>query len=205
MKKIIRTLLASLVLIALGLTLPSCEQESLIYDGPPVVEFSNFSWGLALSTTAQPHYTWVGTGAFWSTEIRGVRPDTSLQVQLIGPHHPHDLTLSYRVADTVFRLIARNIIVTTRPTTLESGAPAVVNTDFVVTPTTATPAMYTVLNNGNITIPANSSFGRLRIGLNPTTIPAPATTTRDIWLVLMPGTVAPAENYRVFRLRIRNM
>ncbi|HAJ98783.1 MAG TPA: hypothetical protein DCM62_02040 [Bacteroidales bacterium] len=205
MKKIIRTLLASLVLIALGLTLPSCEQESLVYDGPPVVEFSNFSWGLALSTAAQPHYAWVGTGAHWSTEIRGVRPDTSIQVQLIGPHHPHDLTLSYRVADTVFRLIARNIIVTSRPTVLEDGTPAVVLRDFVVIPRTATPEMFTVLNNGNITIPANSSFGRLRIGLNPATIPLPVTTTRDLWLVLEPGTVAPAENYRVFRLRIRNL
>jgi|GEM_PF-1357570 hypothetical protein len=204
MKKIIRTLLAGMVLIAFGLTLPGCEQESLVYDGPPVVEFSNFSWGLALGTAVQPHYSWATVGNFWFTEIRGVRADTSLQVQLIGPHHPHDLTLSYRVADTVFRLVARNFISLTRPDSID-GRLAVAGTDFIVTPTTATPAMYSILNNGNIIIPANSSFGRLRIGLDPTTIPLPVTTTRDIWLVLEPGTVAPAENYRVFRLRIRNL
>jgi len=169
-----------------------------------VVEFSNFSWGLAHSTTAQPHYTWIGTGSFWATEIRGVRADTSLQVQLVAPHQPVDLTLSYRVVDTVYRHIALNRIMLTRPVNAD-GTPQRVGVDFEVWPTTATPAMFTVLNNGNITIPAGSSFGRLRIGLNPTTIPAPAATTRDIWIVLEPGTVQPSANFRVFRLRIRNL
>lgn len=202
MKKTGRFLLAGIMVFTLSIVLPGCEQESHIYDGPPVVEFSNFSWGLEHSTAARPHYTWVGTGSFWSTEIRGVRPDTSLQVQLVALHQPVDLTLSYRVVDTVYRHIALNRMMLTRPVGAD-GAPLRTGTDYVVTLTTATPAMFSVLNNGNITIPAGSSFGRLRIGLNPTTIPPPAATTRDIWIVLEPGTVQPSANFRVFRLRIR--
>jgi len=205
MKKTGRFLLAGIIVLSLSVMLTGCEQESHIYDGPPVVEFSNFSWGLAHPTTAQPHYTWVGTGSFWATEIRGVRADTSLQVQLVAPHQPVDVTLSYRVVDTVLRHIALNTIMLTRPVLNADGTPAVAGVHFIVTPTTATPAMYTVLNNGNITIPAGSSFGRLRIGLNPTTIPLPVTTTRDIWIALEPGTVQPSANFRVFRLRIRNL
>jgi len=214
MKKTGRFLLAGLIAFFLSVILPGCEQESHIYDGPPVVEFSNFSWGLDHATTARPHYTWVGTGAFWATTI-AVPPagiDTSLQVQLVAPHHPHDLTLSYRIVDSVFRLIARNIIVLTPPDSID-GRPAEVGRDFVILPTPAMralPANFTVLNNGEITIPANSSFGRLRFRLDPAALPTvpaapaaiPLASNREIWIVLEPGTVEPSANFRIFRLRI---
>lgn len=209
MNKIIRTLLAGLVLIAFGLTLPSCEQDSFIYDGPPVVEFSNFSWGIDPTSTARPHYTWVGTGAFWSTTIVGLRADTSIQVQLVAPHQRDTVWLSYRVVDTVYRHIARNIIMVARPANAD-GTPMRTGIDYVVLPTTAfntavSPRvpMFTIRNNGRIFIAPGNSFGRLRIGLDPTSIPAPGSANfRDIWIELLPGTVNPSVNFRFFRLRI---
>ncbi|HSV75943.1 MAG TPA: hypothetical protein VLH37_02820 [Bacteroidales bacterium] len=210
MKKTRKFLLAGLIALSLCMIMPGCEQESHIYDGPPVVEFSNFSWGLDPATTARPHYTWIGTGAFWAATISGVRADTSLQVQLVGPHHKDTLWLSYRVVDTVYRQIARNIIVVTRPVNAD-GTPMVTGTDYVVLTTNAyntavTPRvpMFTVRNNGRIFIAPGSSTGRLRIGLDPATIPPPVAPTnfRDIWIELLPGTVQPSQNFRIFRLRI---
>lgn len=196
MKNIGKFIISGLVIISVVFATQSCRDHDFIYDGPLVVEFSNMAHGL---TTG---YTWVGTGSFWSGEIRGTHADTAIQVQLVGPHQKQDLTLSWRVVDSVYRDVSQNVLLLEPPTLNAAGKPAVRNIDFFALASTAktmfNPPPYTILNNGTITIPAGSSFGKLRFSTAPT-----ETTVRFMYILLEEGTVKPSPNYRIFRLGIR--
>lgn len=151
------------------------------YDGPPVVEFSN------LSGNTSVNYTWSSTGSFWNTTINGNHADTALQVSLVGTHQKQNREIGYYVADKVYRDINSNKLVLEQPD----------HDQWVLLETTAVANVdYTILDNGIATIPANSSFGKLRFSTTPT-------ADRYLYVVLTKRDLEPSENYKIFRLRIR--
>lgn len=169
-----------------ALIMSSCLPDDVVlYDGPLMVEFA------LQSGNPGANYSWNSTGRFWAGEIRGAaRADTAVQVQLIGPHQTQALEIGYYVASEVFRDFSRNRLVAHQPEG-EEGA------DWVRLQTTAVAGTdYTLLDGGVITIPANSSFGKLRLSTSPT-------GDRFLYIVLTERDLKPNVNANIFRLRIR--
>jgi hypothetical protein len=172
------------VMAALAFT--ACLPDNItVYDGPLLVEFALQSGNPAAN------YSWSSTGRFWSTEIRGeVVPDTAIQFQLIGPHQSMPLQVGFFVAPEVFRDLSLNILTPTQPAGVEG-------TDWTRLITTAVEGVdYQLLDDGVATIPANSSFGKIRFSTSPT-------DDHYMYFVLTERDVLPSNNARVFRLRIR--
>lgn len=177
--------LDKLIIFSLGLVLLSgCFPDNVkVYDGPLLAEFSN------LSGNHLVNYSWNSTGRFWAAEIRGTR-DTAIQVQMIGPHQKAPLKIGYDVAPEVYRNIARNRLEPTQP-------PGVEGTDWVKLVTTAVAGVdYNLSDGGEITIPAGSSFGKMRFTTSPT-------GDRYMYIILTEMDIKPNINARIFRLRIR--
>ena len=94
------------------------------------------------------------------------------------------------VAPEVYRNISRNRLEPTQPEGVEG-------TDWVKLVTTAVAGVdYDLSDSGEVTIPANSSFGKMRF----TTFP---TGDRFMYIVLSELDIKPSINARIFRLRIR--
>lgn len=175
-----KTILYTLVLTILS----GCFPDNVkVYDGPLLVEFSN------LSGNQLVNYSWSSTGRFWSTEIRGAQ-DTAVQVQMIGPHQNAPLKIGYYIAPEVYRNISKNRLEPTQPSGVEG-------TDWVKLVSTAVEGVdYNLSDGGEITIPANSSFGKMRFTTSPT-------ADLYMYIVLTEIDIKPSINARVFRLRIR--
>lgn len=176
----------SIISLLAAIILGGCFPDNVtVYDGPLLVEFSN------LSGNPSVNYTWNSTGRFWSGEIRGAAvADTALQVQLIGPHQKRSLEIGYYIAPEVFRDISINRLVPEQPAGVEG-------TDWVKLTTTGVAGTdYTLLDGGVISIPANSSFGKMRFSTSPT-------GDRMLYIVLTERDLKPNVNARIFRLRIR--
>ena len=175
-KTILIPLIAAMVFIS-----QSCYEglNDRTYQGPRIVEFShltheNASWGV--------------TGSYWRTTIREDTPDAELQVSMIGPQHTEPLEIGYYITEEVYRDHDKNKLVLEQPE----------HDNFDHWPTDAVEGVdYNILDNGIITIPANSSFGTINIELN---IPE---ERRTLFLVLEERDVIPSENYKIFRLRIQ--
>jgi hypothetical protein len=170
----------------IALLLTACMPDNVtVYDGPLLAEFSN------LSGNPTVNYAWSSTGRFWNTEIRGAnRPDTALQVQLIGTHQSTPLKVGYYVAPQVFRDISKNRLTPDQPEGVEG-------TDWVRLTTTAVEGVdYTILDGGVVTFAPNSSFTKMRFSTTPT-------ADRMMYIVLQEMDIKPSINARVFRLRIR--
>ena len=173
------------LIYSLGLILLSgCFPDNVkVYDGPLLVEFSN------LSGNNLVNYTWNSTGRFWSAEISGVT-DTAIQVQLIGPHQEAPLKIGYYVAPEVYRNISKNRLDPPQPSGVEG-------TDWVKLVTTAVEGIdYNLSDGGEVTIPANSSYGKMSFTTSPT-------GDRFMYIVLSELDLKPSINARIFRLRIR--
>jgi len=170
-------------IVGLAMLNQSCFENlnDMRYDGPPVVEFSN------LSGSPSVNYSWSSTGSFWNTTINGAHADTALQVSLVGAHQKQSMEIGYYVADKVYRDINSNKLVLEQPG----------HDQWVLLETTAVADVdYTLLDNGIATITANSSFGKLRFSTSPT-------ADHYMYIVLTKRDLAPSENYKIFRLRIR--
>ena len=172
--------------VMLAVVFTACLPDNItVYDGPLLVEFA------LQSGNPTAHYSWSSSGRFWSTEIRGsLRPDTAIQYQLIGPHQRMPLQVGYYIAPEVYRDLSLNVLTPTQPAGVEG-------TDWVRLLTTAVEGVdYQLLDGGISTLPANSSFGKLRFTTSPT-------GDRMMYFVLTEMDVTPSNNARVFRLRIR--
>jgi hypothetical protein len=172
--------------IAAALAFTACLPDNVtLYDGPLLVEFA------LQSGNPTAHYSWSSTGRFWNTEIRGSSfPDTTIQYQLIGPHQTMALQVGYYVAPEVYRDVANNVLTPTQPEGSEGS-------DWVRLATTAVEGVdYQLLDGGVSTLPANSSFGKLRFSTSPT-------GDKYLYFVLTEMDLTPSHNARVFRLRIR--
>ena len=172
------------VMAALAFT--ACLPDNVtVYDGPLFVEFA------LQSGNPTANYSWSSSGRFWNTEIRGTAfPDTAIQYQLIGPHQSVPLQVGYYIAPEVYRDLSINILTPTQPEGVEG-------TDWTRLVTTAVEGVdYQLLDGGVSTLPANSSFGKLRFSTSPT-------GDRMMYFVLTEKDVLPSNNARVFRLRLR--
>lgn len=170
----------------LAIVLSSCFDDNVtVYDGPLLVEFSN------LSGNPTVNYSWNSTGRFWATEIRAAAiADTAIQVQLIGPHQKAPLKIGYYIAPEVFRNTISNRLEVNQPAGVEG-------IDWVKLTTTAIAGTdYNLLDGGEITIPAKSSYGKLRLSTSPT-------GDRYMYIVLTEMDIKPNVNANIFRLRIR--
>jgi hypothetical protein len=125
------------------LLLNSCEENDPIYKGPLQVEFAPLSTS---STYTSAFGKTVKQNLFLSTV------DTvELKIQLVGPQQSRDMTVEYNiVADTV-----KNFPV--GATTYLAPTNAVEGTHYVFIPARSGAA------NGVVTIPANSSFGYIKL------------------------------------------
>ncbi len=175
-KTILIPLIAAMVFIS-----QSCYEgmNDRTYQGPRVVEFSHLT---------HENASWSTNGSFWGATIREDTPDAELQVSMIGAQNAQPLEIGYYIAEEVYRDHDENKLVLEQPG----------HDRFDHWPTDAVEGEdYNILDNGIITIPANSSFGTISIGL---TIPV---ERRTLFLVLEERDVIPSENYKIFRLRIQ--
>ena len=100
------------------------------------------------------------------------------------------LQVGYYIAPEVYRDLSLNVLTPTQPAGVEG-------TDWVRLLTTAVEGVdYQLLDGGISTLPANSSFVKLRFTTSPT-------GDRMMYFVLTEMDVTPSNNARVFRLRIR--
>ncbi len=172
--------------VLMALIMVGCMDDNItLYDGPPLVEFA------LQSGNPRANYSWNSTGRFWAGEIRGTAfPDTAVQVQLIGPHQSQAIEVGYYIAQEVYRDFSKNRLVAQQPEGVEGA-------DWVKLVTTATEGTdYQLLDGGVITIPAGSSFGKLRLSTSPT-------GDRFLYIVLTERDLKPNVNANIFRLRIR--
>lgn len=170
-----------MILPALALMNNSCFEDlnDFVYDGTSVVEFSHLSY-------IPDEADWVSVGSYWSATISGNVDDAPLQVSLVGQQRSKPAEIAYYIADQVYRDVSVNKLKLEQPA----------HDDWVLHETTAVAGTdYTILDDGIIVIPANSSFGELSIELTPT-------DSRTMYIVLEERDLAPSENYKIFRLNI---
>jgi hypothetical protein len=161
--------------------LPDPADERLVYSGPTVVEFKNHTLGMQNATLDSKGI--FRTSGFTQTDSSRVidvmkRSQDTVLVQLIGPQRSTETVINYTFA-------------TTSP---YANVPiAVKGTDFTVKS-----------GDGTVTIPANSSVGR--IILDPLEDNLTAGTQKVIGLRLMGNNeVGVATNFDTFWLRIRKL
>lgn len=182
MKNMKKLILSIFVLSAVAIINNACFEDlnDTSYDGPLVAEFSHLS-------NTEDEADWISTGSFWATTLSGDYNDAPLQVSLVGPHQDNDLEVGYYIADEVYRDQNENELTVEQPD----------HDEWELLETTAVEGEdYDILDEGIITISANSSFGPISMELTPT-------EERVMYIVLEERDIKPSENYKIFRLTIQ--
>jgi hypothetical protein len=181
MKKTIKTCILIMVVPALALIHQSCFEDlnDFTYDGPTLAEFSHLSYN-------EGEADWESVGSYWTATITGATDNAPLQVSMVGPQKNEAVEVGYYIAEQVYRDTEANKLRIEQPD----------HENWVSLETTAVEGTdYNILDNGIITIPANSSFGPLNMELTPS-------DSRSLFIVLEERDIKPSENYKIFRLNI---
>jgi hypothetical protein len=168
-------IITGILLLAL-IGFASCEKADLTYKGPTVVEFAPIS-------TSSTY-----TSAFSSTikqAVYTVNLDTlELTVNLVGPQSKKDIRVEYTlVTDKVVDFPSATYFID--PTTAVEG------THYSFLPARSSGA------NGVVTIPANSSFGKIRLNTFAAQV-SPDVSKRVVLKLLPTADVAVNPNYQYF-------
>jgi hypothetical protein len=177
--------LLSGIIFLVVLVTASCKKPDYTYTGPSVVEFAPL-------TTSSTY-----TSAFTSTIKQAnfvLSVDTlELTINLVGRQQTKDINVEYTlVTDTVknFPSATYNILPTTQ-STLNTGNANTESTYFDFLPLRAPGS------NGVVTIPANSSFGKIK--LNSYTAQVAPDVSKRVTIKLLPtADIAVNPNYQYF-------